>query len=139
MLCPLNNAISSFSFRQRLDLSDERLKREHFLRIFHFILGTKFLRFIFQNSFESSVSFLYTAKLNDVLWLLYLFFKCGFYYTYINVLAVGLFTACDGGFVYNIFQLNSFRLVDKALSLCSCTFVRLGMVDFDVKHFYCDC
>ena len=34
------------------------------------------------------------------------------------------------------FQLDSFRLVDKALSLCSYTFVRLKMVDFDVKHFY---
>ena len=34
------------------------------------------------------------------------------------------------------FQLDSFRLVDKALSLCSCTFVRLDKVDFDVKLFY---
>ena len=46
MLFPLNNSISSFSFRQRLHLSDERLKREHFLRILHFIWGTEFLRFI---------------------------------------------------------------------------------------------
>ena len=73
MLLPLNNAISSFSFRQRLHLSDERLKREHFLRIVHFIRGTEFLRFIFQNSLESSVSFLCAAKLKDFLWLLYLF------------------------------------------------------------------
>ena len=33
------------------------------------------------------------------------------------------------------FQLDSFRLVSKPLSLCSCTFVRLDMVDFDVKRF----
>ena len=81
MLLPLNNAISSFSFRQRLYLSDERLKREHFLRILHFIWGTEFLRFIFRNSFESSVSFLYASKLKDLLWLLYPFLKCGFCYT----------------------------------------------------------
>ena len=73
ILFPLNNAISSFSFRQRLHLSDERLKREHFLRTVHFIWGTEFLRFIFQNSLESTVSFLYAAKLKDLLWLLYLF------------------------------------------------------------------
>ena len=36
------------------------------------------------------------------------------------------------------FQLDSFCLVDKALSLCSFTFVRLRMVDYDVKHFHCD-
>ena len=57
----------------RLHLSDERLKRERFLRILHFIWGTEFLPFIFQNSFESSVSFLYAAKLKDLLWLLYFF------------------------------------------------------------------
>ena len=73
MLFPLNNAISSFSFRQRLYLSDEQLNREHFLRIFYFIWGTEFLRFIFQNSFKSSVSFLYAGKSKDLLWLLYLF------------------------------------------------------------------
>ena len=73
MLFPLNNAISSFSFRQRLHLSDERLKREHFLRILHFIWGTEFLRFIFQNSSEISVSLLYAGKLKDLLWLLYHF------------------------------------------------------------------
>ena len=73
MLFPLNNAISNFSFRQRLHLSDDRLKREHFLRILHFIWGTEFLRFIFQNSFKSSVSFLYAGKLKDLLWLPYLF------------------------------------------------------------------
>ena len=54
-------------------MSDDRLKREHFLRFLHFILGTEFLRFIFQNSFESSVSFLYAAKLKDLLWLPYIF------------------------------------------------------------------
>ena len=68
MLLPLNNAICSFSFRQRLPLSDEQLKREHFLRILNFILRTEFLRFMFQNSFESSVSFLYATKLKDLLW-----------------------------------------------------------------------
>ena len=73
MLFLLNDAISSFSFRQRLHLSDELLKREHFVRILHVILGTKFLRFLFQNSFESSVSFLYAGKLKNALWLLYLF------------------------------------------------------------------
>ena len=66
MLFPLNNAISSFLFRQRLHLSDERLKREHFLRILHFIWGTEFLRFIFQNSFENLVSFLYAGKMEDL-------------------------------------------------------------------------
>ena len=57
MLFPLNNAISSF-YTRMLHLSDERLKRKHFLRILHFIWWTEFLRFIFQNSFEGSVSFL---------------------------------------------------------------------------------
>ena len=78
VLFPLNNAISSFWFRQSLHLSDEQLKREHFLRILHFNWGTEFLRFIFQNSFESSVSFLYAAKLKDLLWLLYLFLNVVF-------------------------------------------------------------
>ena len=73
MLFPLNNAISSFLFRQRLHLSDEQLKCKHFLRILDFVWGTEFLRFIFQNSFESSVSFLCAGKLKDLLWLLYLF------------------------------------------------------------------
>ena len=66
------------------------------------------------------------------------FFKCGFCYTYVNVPAVGSFIACDGGFVYNIFNLTVSVLVDKALSLCSCTFLRLGVIDFDVKLFYYD-
>ena len=82
MLFPLNNAISNFSFRQRLHLSDERWKRELFLRILHFILGTEFLRFIFQNSFASSVSLLYAAKLKDLLWVTISFFKCCFCYTF---------------------------------------------------------
>ena len=42
ILFSLNHAISSFSFRQRLLLSGERLKREHFFRIFHFIRGQNF-------------------------------------------------------------------------------------------------
>ena len=105
MLFPLNNAISSFSFRQRLHLSDERLKRENFLRILYFIWGTEFLRFIFHNSFKSLVSFLYAGKLKGLLCLLY-FFKCSFCYTYINVLAVGSFIACDDGFVHNVFSLT---------------------------------
>ena len=42
VLFPLNNAISSFSFRQSLHLSDDRLKREYFLRILHFNWGTEF-------------------------------------------------------------------------------------------------
>ena len=103
ILFPLNNAISSFSSRQGLHLSGKRLKRKHFRRILHFILETKFLRFIFQNSFESSVSFLYAARSFMVT---ISFFKCGFCHTYINVLAVGLFIACDGGFIYNIFSLT---------------------------------
>ena len=102
MLFPLNNAISSFSFRQRLNLNDERLKRKHFLRTLHFILGAEFPRFIFQNSFKSSISFLYTANLLCSPY----FLKYSFRYTYINVLAVGLFIACDGGFKYNIFSLT---------------------------------
>ena len=73
MLFPLNNAISSFSFRHGLHLSDGRLKREHFLRILHFIWETEFLRFIVQNYFKSSVLLLYAGKLKDPLWLLYLF------------------------------------------------------------------
>ena len=60
MLFLLNDAISSFSFRHRLHMSDELLKREHFVRILHVILGAKFLRFFFR-------------KLKDALWLLYLF------------------------------------------------------------------
>ena len=71
MLLPLNNAISSFSFRQRLHLSDERLKREHFVRILSFILETEFLRFIFQSFFKISVSLLYGSILKDLLWLLF--------------------------------------------------------------------
>ena len=45
------------------------------------------------------------------------FFKCGFCYTYINVLAVGLFIACDGGFflmvscLYKKFQQRKFYYV----------------------------
>ena len=35
------------------------------------------------------------------------------------------------------FQLDSFHLADKALSLCSFPFVRWDMVNFDVKHFCC--
>ena len=77
MLLPLNYVISSFSFRRRLHLSDERLKREHFLRILRFILETEFLRFIFQTSVKVSVLFLYSSILKDLLWLLF-FFKCGF-------------------------------------------------------------
>ena len=73
MLLPLNNAISSFSFRYSLDLSDERLKREHFFRILHFIWVTEFMCVVSQNSFESSVSLLYAAKLKDLLWLFILF------------------------------------------------------------------
>ena len=34
------------------------------------------------------------------------FLKCGFCYTYINVFTVGLFIACDGGVLYNIFSLT---------------------------------
>ena len=34
------------------------------------------------------------------------FLKCGLCYTCINVLAVGSFIACDGGFVYDIFSLT---------------------------------
>ena len=74
MLFPLNNAISSFSFRQRLHLNDEWLKHEHFLRIFHFIWGKEFLGFIFQNSFKSSVLFLYAGKLKNIFYGYYIFF-----------------------------------------------------------------
>ena len=47
-------------------MSDQLLKCEHFLRIPHFIWVTDFLRFIFQNSFESLVLFLYAAKLKEL-------------------------------------------------------------------------
>ena len=73
------------------------------------------------------------------------FFKCGYCYTYINVLAAGLFTACDGGFVYNIFSLTvsvqwaKLFLDPLALLFTLAWSVRLGMVDFDVKLFYYDC
>ena len=67
MLLPLSDVISSFSFRQRLHLSDERLDCKHFQRFLHFIRRTEFLRFIFQRSFEGSVSFLYAAKFKDLL------------------------------------------------------------------------
>ena len=69
MLFPLDNVISSFSFRQRLHLSDDWLKHEHFLRILDFMRRQNFC-FIFQNSFENIASFLYTAKLKDLLLLL---------------------------------------------------------------------
>ena len=59
----LNNGISSFSFRQRLHLSDGWLKHEHFLRILDFTWGTEFPHFIFQNSFKRSVSFLSLVNL----------------------------------------------------------------------------
>ena len=95
MLLPLNNTISSFSCKQRLHLSDDWLKREHFRRILHFILGTEFICFIFQISFKSSVSFLYVAFVVTIS-----FFKCGFCYTYVNLLAVGLFITCDGGIIW---------------------------------------
>ena len=36
------------------------------------------------------------------------------------------------------FQLDFSHLVGEALSLCSCTFVHLDIVDFDVKLFYYD-
>ena len=75
MLFPLNNVVCSSSFKQRLHPSNERLKLEHFFRIFHFVRGTEFLHFNFQNSFDSSVSFLQDAKLKDLLWLLYLFLR----------------------------------------------------------------
>ena len=104
MLFPLNNAISSSSFRQRFHLSDERLKRKHFLRIHHFSWGTEFLHFIFQNSFKSSESFLYAAKLKDLLWLLYLFLSV------VSTIPIYMFLpsfiASDGDFVYNIFSLT---------------------------------
>ena len=73
ILFPLNIAIPSFSFRQRLQLSDKRLKRKDLLKILRFIWGTEFLLFTFKNYFESSASFLYAALLKDLLWLLYLF------------------------------------------------------------------
>ena len=73
MFFPLSNVIFSFSFRQRLHLSDERLKRKNLICIFQFITETKFQRFIFQNSCESSVLFLYNVQFKDLLWLLYLF------------------------------------------------------------------
>ena len=54
-------------------------------------LSGEFLRFIFQYSFESSLSFLYAVKLKNLLWLLHSFFEFGFYYICINVLALDLF------------------------------------------------
>ena len=66
------------------------------------------------------------------------FLKCAFCYSYINILGVGLFIASNDGFVYRWLQVDSVCLVDKALSLCSCTFVRLDMVNFHAKLFYCD-
>ena len=48
-----------------MHLSDERLKYEHLPRILHFIWETEFLCFTFQNSFKSSVLFLYADKLKN--------------------------------------------------------------------------
>ena len=72
MVFLLNNAISSFLFRQRLHLRDEGIKNEDFLGILYFLWRTEFLRFIIQNLLESSVPTLHAVKLKDVLWLLYL-------------------------------------------------------------------
>ena len=45
----------------------------------------------------------------------YIFFKCGLSYNYINILAVGLFTACDGGYV----------CVRVRVCVCVCVCVRV--------------
>ena len=61
MFFPLNSAISSFLVRQRLHLSDERLEREHSLRIVHFILGQNF--YVLFSKILSKVQYhSYTAK-----------------------------------------------------------------------------
>ena len=44
------------------------------------------------------------------------FFKCGFCYTYIIVLAVGLFITCDGDFAYNIF-ISIYIEIDKQIDI----------------------
>ena len=45
---PLNNAISSFWFRQRVHLSDEQLKRENFLMILRLFWGQNFYILFFK-------------------------------------------------------------------------------------------
>ena len=58
------------------------------------------------------------------------FFKCAFCYKY----PCRSFVHCIWWWLHiKCFQLDSVRLVDKALSLCICTFVHLDMVDFDVN------
>ena len=97
-------------------------------------LGDRISTFYFQNSLESSVSFLYAAKLKDLLWLL-ISFKMWFL-LYLYKCSRRMFVHCMWWWLrIQYFQLDSFRLVDKTLSLCSSTFVRLDMVDFDVKLF----
>ena len=119
---------------QSLNLNDEQLKRKHFLRILHFILGAEFPRFIFQNYFESSILFLYTAKLKYLLCSLY-FFKYSFRYTYINVLAVGLFIACDGGFKYRVFSAWQFPFSEQSSFLMQLPFCSFGHRRFWCKTF----
>ena len=97
-------------------------------------LGDRISTFYFQNSLESSVSFLNAAKLKDLLWLL-ISFKMWFL-LYLYKCSRRMFVHCMWWWLrIHYFQLGSFRLVDKTLSLCSSTFVRLDMVDFDVKLF----
>ena len=104
MLLLLNNAISSFSFRQRLHLSDDRLKRisSGFSTLFwgqnFYVLFSKILSKVQYHS--------YSLQNQKIFYGYYIIFKCGFSYTYINVLAIGSFIACDVGFVYNVFSLT---------------------------------
>ena len=105
MLFPLNNAISSFSSRKILHLSDERLKREHFFRILRLLEGQNF--YVLFSKILSKVQYhSYSLQNQKIFYGYYIIFKCGFSYTYINVLAIGSFIACDVGFVYNVFSLT---------------------------------
>ena len=64
------SAISSFSFKQRLQRSEFLLIGAQWRMIFQVTFGCLLSRFNFHTTLESSVSFPYFSFLNDDLWLL---------------------------------------------------------------------
>ena len=69
------NIIISFSFKHKLHLTVSLLNGAHFLTISQVTVGVNLESFMFQNSFDNSVSSLYFSVWNDFLWLAYLFLK----------------------------------------------------------------
>ena len=62
------------------------------------------LYFFFPKFFRKLLSFLYVDRLKDLNY--YIFLKCSFCFTYINIIIVGLLIASDSVWVYNIFSLT---------------------------------